>query len=150
MEVHWRYEAWVTGKNEVLITWVTSMRYEGGVHKRQLAEVHASKPGTKSMVQRPRMRCEHTCDPADPTFCGERCPTCSWRDTHSSTYNVDVPASLLKLARRIFFPARLISQLSVVINIWNYPDTIGSSANHSSSQYTRLPLRALYSTKGYI
>ena len=35
---------------------------------RQLAEVHASKPGTKSMVQRPRMRCEHTCDPADPTF----------------------------------------------------------------------------------
>ena len=70
MEVHWRYEAWVTGKNEVLITWVTSMRYEGGVHKRprQLVEVHASKPGTKSMVQRPCMRCEHTCDPADLTF----------------------------------------------------------------------------------
>ena len=71
LEVHWRYEAWVTGGIEVLITWVTSMRYEGGVHKRpqQLAEVHASKPSTKSMVQRPHMRCEHTCDPANPTFC---------------------------------------------------------------------------------
>ena len=76
LEVHWRYEAWVTCGIEVSITWVTSMRYEGGVHKRprQLAEVHASKPGRKSMVQRPCMRCEHTCDPADPTFC----QTCRW------------------------------------------------------------------------
>ena len=86
LEVHWRYEAWVTGGIEVLITWVTSMRYEGGVHKRprQLAEVHTWKPGTKSMVQRPHMRCEHTCDPADPTFWNYETVKCDVRSHYDA------------------------------------------------------------------
>jgi len=60
----------VTSRIEVLITRVTNMRYEGGVRKRpwQLADMHVSRPGTRSMVRRPRTRCECTCDPVDPTF----------------------------------------------------------------------------------